>query len=132
MKIRLSNLLVSTAVALAGSAYAANVTGAGATFPQPIYAAWAEAYKATTGNEANYQGIGSSGGVKQISAGTVDFGASDEALKPEVLAEKALVQFPTVIGAVSTHQIPQGESPKNRTPTEIKKPPPRRSNIQPI
>lgn len=101
MKIALSTLLVSASIALASTAAnAANITGAGATFPQPVYAKWAEAYKAQSGNEVNYQGIGSSGGIKQIDAGTVDFGASDAALKPEELEKKGLIQFPTVIGAV--------------------------------
>lgn len=101
MKIALSTILVSASIALATStASATNITGAGATFPQPVYAKWAEDYKAQTGNEVNYQGIGSSGGIKQIDAGTVDFGASDAALKPEELEKKGLIQFPTVIGAV--------------------------------
>ncbi|MCP9761035.1 phosphate ABC transporter substrate-binding protein PstS, partial [Aquitalea sp. S1-19] len=75
-------------------------TGAGATFPYPLYAKWAEAYKAKTGNRVNYQSIGSGGGIKQIESKTVDFGASDMPLKPEELAKKGLVQFPTVIGGV--------------------------------
>jgi phosphate transport system substrate-binding protein len=80
------------------SAFAADITGAGATFPYPIYAKWASAYKAKTGNGLNYQSIGSGGGIKQIQAKTVDFGASDMPLKPEDLAKDDLVQFPTVIG----------------------------------
>lgn len=101
MKIALSTILLSASIALASAAASAeNITGAGATFPQPVYTKWAEQYKAATGNEVNYQGIGSSGGIKQIDAGTVDFGASDAALSPEKLQEKGLLQFPTVIGAV--------------------------------
>ncbi|HEY5896540.1 MAG TPA: phosphate ABC transporter substrate-binding protein PstS [Burkholderiales bacterium] len=76
----------------------ADITGAGATFPYPIYAKWADAYKKETGVGMNYQSIGSGGGIKQISAKTVDFGASDMPLKPEELDKAGLVQFPTVIG----------------------------------
>ena len=87
-------------LALAGTATAADLSGAGATFPAPIYAKWAEAYKAQTGNGLNYQAIGSGGGIKQIKAKTVDFGASDKPLKPEELNEAGLYQFPTVMGGV--------------------------------
>ncbi len=83
-----------------GVASAAELTGAGATFPFPIYAKWAEAYKASTGIGLNYQSIGSGGGIKQIKAKTVDFGASDMPLKPEELDKEGLVQFPAVIGGV--------------------------------
>lgn len=76
------------------------VTGAGASFPQPIYAQWAQDYNKATGNQVNYQSIGSSGGIKQIVAKTVDFGASDEPMKKEALDKDGLVQFPTVIGGV--------------------------------
>lgn len=101
MKTAITTALLSTAIALTSTViHAANITGAGATFPQPVYTKWAEAYKAATGNEVNYQGIGSSGGIKQIDAGTVDFGASDAALTPKQLKDKGLIQFPTVIGAV--------------------------------
>jgi len=87
--------------ALAGTgAHAADLSGAGATFPAPVYAKWAEAYKATTGIGLNYQAIGSGGGIKQIKAKTVDFGASDKPLKPEELNTAGLYQFPTVIGGV--------------------------------
>ena len=81
-------------------ALAADITGAGATFPYPIYAKWAEAYKAKTGVGINYQSIGSGGGIKQIKAKTVDFGASDMPLKPDELDKDGLLQFPTVIGGV--------------------------------
>jgi phosphate transport system substrate-binding protein len=81
-------------------AQAATISGAGATFPAPVYAKWAEAYKAETGNSLNYQAIGSGGGIKQINAKTVDFGASDKPLKPDDLAAGGLVMFPTVIGGV--------------------------------
>ncbi|WP_373699987.1 phosphate ABC transporter substrate-binding protein PstS [Neisseria dentiae] len=77
-----------------------NITGAGASFPQPVYVQWAQAFQAATGGKVNYQSIGSSGGVKQISAKTVQFGASDSPLKAEELEKQGLVQFPTVIGGV--------------------------------
>ncbi|MDE2118537.1 MAG: phosphate ABC transporter substrate-binding protein PstS, partial [Betaproteobacteria bacterium] len=73
---------------------------AGATFPYPIYAKWADAYKTQTGIGMNYQSIGSGGGIKQITAKTVDFGASDMPLKPEELDKNGLMQFPTVVGGV--------------------------------
>jgi len=84
--------------ALAAPAAAVEITGAGATFPYPIYAKWADAYKKETGAGLNYQSIGSGGGIKQITAKTVDFGASDMPLKPEELDRHGLLQFPTVIG----------------------------------
>lgn len=87
-------------LALASTAMAADISGAGATFPAPIYAKWAETYKAQTGVGLNYQAIGSGGGIKQIKAKTVDFGASDKPLKPEELAAAGLYQFPTVVGGV--------------------------------
>jgi phosphate transport system substrate-binding protein len=85
---------------VARSASAAEILGAGATFPFPIYAKWAEAYKQKTGVAMNYQSIGSGGGIKQIEAGTVDFGASDMPLKPDLLAKAGLTQFPMIIGGV--------------------------------
>src|SRR6266571_8835583 len=85
-------------VAASTSAFAADITGAGATFPYPIYAKWADAYKKETGVGLNYQSIGSGGGIKQIQAKTVTFGASDMPLKPEEVKKHGLVQFPTVIG----------------------------------
>jgi phosphate transport system substrate-binding protein len=93
-------LALAAALGAAGFADAANLSGAGATFPAPVYAKWAETYKAQTGNSLNYQAIGSGGGIKQINASTVDFGASDKPLKPDALAAGGLVQFPTVIGGV--------------------------------
>ena len=77
-----------------------SITGAGASFPQPIYAKWSDAYNKATGGQVNYQSIGSSGGIKQIVAKTVDFGASDAPMTPEELNEAGLIQFPTVIGGV--------------------------------
>ncbi|MEC5209694.1 phosphate transport system substrate-binding protein [Psychrobacter sp. PL15] len=77
-----------------------NITGAGASFPQPIYAKWSADYNGATGGQVNYQSIGSSGGIKQIVAGTVDFGASDAPMTPEELTKEGLIQFPMVIGGV--------------------------------
>jgi phosphate transport system substrate-binding protein len=81
-------------------ARAADITGAGATFPYPIYAKWAEAYKAKSGVGMNYQSIGSGGGIAQIKAKTVDFGASDMPLKQEDLQSAGLMQFPAIVGGV--------------------------------
>src|SRR6266436_638883 len=86
------------AAAASGPALAIDISGAGATFPYPIYAKWADAYKKETGNGMNYQSIGSGGGIKQIQSKTVTFGASDMPLKPAELAKSGLVQFPTVVG----------------------------------
>jgi phosphate transport system substrate-binding protein len=93
-------LLAASAVALIGMAQAADISGAGATFPYPIYSKWADAYKAKTGVGLNYQSIGSGGGIKQIKAKTVTFGASDMPLKPDELKAAGLVQFPMIIGGV--------------------------------
>ena len=81
-----------------GSAFAADITGAGATFPFPIYAKWAEAYKAATGTGLNYQSIGSSGGIRQIRAKTVAFGATDAPVPGAELDKDGMVQFPAIIG----------------------------------
>ena len=88
-------------LAFSASALAADITGAGATFPYAVYAKWAEAYQAATGNKVNYQAIGSSGGVKQIKARTVDFGGTDAPLKQSDLDAAKLVQFPSVMGGVT-------------------------------
>ncbi len=93
-------IALGAATMLAGAAHADAITGAGATFPNPIYSAWAKDYKAATGNELNYQSIGSGGGIKNIKAKTVDFGASDKPLLPNALNDAGLMQFPTVIGGV--------------------------------
>lgn len=85
---------------LTGAAHADDFLGAGATFPYPLYAKWAEAYKQKTGIGMNYQSIGSGGGIKQIEAKTVDFGASDMPLKPEDLDHAGLTQFPMIMGGV--------------------------------
>ena len=89
--------LLATAFAVA-AVQAADITGAGATFPYPIYAKWAEAYKKQTGVGLNYQSIGSSGGIRQINAGTVAFGATDAPVKGEDLDKRDQVQFPAIIG----------------------------------
>jgi phosphate transport system substrate-binding protein len=95
--------VIAASVLCAGVAMAAaaeTLSGAGATFPQPVYIKWAEAYKAATGIVINYQGIGSGGGIKQIEANTVNFGASDKPLHGADLAANGLYQFPTVIGGI--------------------------------
>lgn len=96
----MKKIIVMFLAVLAINATAADLTGAGATFPYPIYAKWAEAYKAATGIGLNYQSIGSGGGIRQIKARTVDFGASDMPLKPEELDREGLMQFPAIIGGV--------------------------------
>src|SRR6478752_6885033 len=98
--IRLAALATALSVAALAAHAADQVTGAGASFPAPIYSKWAEAYNKATGNQINYQSVGSGAGIKQINAKTVDFGASDMPLKDEDLAKKGQVQFPTVIGGV--------------------------------
>ena len=95
MKKFLSSLLIALTCV---SAQAADITGAGATFPYPIYAKWAEAYKRETGIGLNYQSIGSSGGIRQINNKTVTFGASDAPVKGEDLEKNGQVQFPAIIG----------------------------------
>ena len=99
-KFKLMSLSVAVAATLVTNAQAAELTGAGASFPAPIYAKWADAYQTATGNKVNYQSIGSGGGIKQIIAKTVDFGASDKPLTQAELDKDDLMQFPTVIGGV--------------------------------
>src|ERR1700675_3872791 len=93
-------LLCAVAATFSLAAQALDITGAGATFPYPIYAKWAEAYKAKTNIGMNYQSIGSGGGIKQMVAKTVDVGASDAPLQPAELEKNGLIQFPMVIGGV--------------------------------
>ncbi|MEG7997727.1 phosphate ABC transporter substrate-binding protein PstS [Klebsiella quasipneumoniae subsp. quasipneumoniae] len=101
MRTTVATVVAATLSMSAFSAFAAaSLTGAGATFPAPVYAKWADTYQKETGNKVNYQGIGSSGGVKQIIANTVDFGASDAPLADDKLTQEGLFQFPTVIGGV--------------------------------
>tara|TARA_R110000803_G_scaffold26694_3_gene62937 strand:- start:1182 stop:2057 length:876 start_codon:yes stop_codon:yes gene_type:complete len=96
----MNKLLAALVATLSITAYAQNVTGAGASFPAPVYFKWAEQYKTETGNAINYQSIGSSGGIKQIDAKTVDFGASDVARSQEELDKMGQIQFPMVMGGV--------------------------------
>jgi len=101
--VKFAATLTAAIAAVATSSLAAlalDISGAGATFPYPIYAKWADAYKKETGNGLNYQSIGSGGGIKQINAKTVTFGATDMPLKAEELTKGGLVQFPTVMGGV--------------------------------
>ncbi|NNM74676.1 phosphate ABC transporter substrate-binding protein PstS [Enterovirga aerilata] len=100
MKPRFFAAALGAAVMLSGTASAQEITGAGASFPFPVYAKWAEAYKAATGVTVNYQSIGSGGGIRQIKARTVDFGATDAPLKGADLDKDGLIQFPTVLGGV--------------------------------
>jgi phosphate transport system substrate-binding protein len=104
MKMSFSRTLLSLAMVstfgLGAAASAQEITGAGASFPAPIYAKWASDYNKATGVKVNYQSIGSGGGIKQIDSKTVDFGASDMPQTDEVLKSKGQVQFPTVIGGV--------------------------------
>src|SRR5476649_1711874 len=105
MKQMFKFIVVGASAAMAfssASVMAADMTGAGATFPYPIYAKWAESYKAATGNGLNYQSVGSGAGIKQIKAKTVEFGASDMPLKAEELDESGLTQFPAIMGGVVT------------------------------
>src|SRR5476651_490918 len=98
--VRRALIATAAVVLVASAAQAADISGAGATFPYPVYAKWADAYKKQTGVGLNYQSIGSGGGIKQIKAKTVTFGASDMPLKPEDLQASGLVQFPMIIGGV--------------------------------
>lgn len=94
------SIVTAVATLFGATAYAAEATGAGATFPQPIYAKWADGYAKTSGNKINYQGVGSGAGIKQIDAGTVNFGATDIPVKPEDLEKKGQVQFPMIVGGI--------------------------------
>ncbi|MCE3608285.1 phosphate ABC transporter substrate-binding protein PstS [Massilia sp. P8910] len=103
MKQLLASIVVGiSALAASTSALAVDMTGAGATFPYPVYAKWAESYKKATGNGLNYQSVGSGAGIKQIKAKTVDFGASDKPLGAEELETSGLMQFPAIMGGVVT------------------------------
>lgn len=95
-----SGLAAAALMGVVGVTSAQDVTGAGASFPAPVYAKWADAYNKATGARINYQSVGSGAGIRQIKAKTVDFGASDAPLKDEELAKEGLIQFPTVIGGV--------------------------------
>lgn len=93
-------LAIVASMFIASTAFAAEITGAGATFPFPIYAKWADAYKKSSGNTLNYQSIGSGAGMKQIDSKTVTFGATDIPVKPEDLDKKGQVQFPMIVGGI--------------------------------
>lgn len=93
-------VVAASALTLASAAHAADITGAGATFPYPIYAKWAEAYKKSTNVGLNYQSIGSSGGIRQIRAKTVAFGGTDAPLSGADLDKDGMVQFPAILGGV--------------------------------
>jgi phosphate transport system substrate-binding protein len=112
-KLAQGTLAAAMGLAFSVSALAADITGAGATFPYAVYTKWAEAYSTATGNKVNYQGIGSSGGVKQIKAKTVDFGGTDAPVSEADLDEAKLVQVPTVMGGVTiVMNVPGIESGK--------------------
>jgi phosphate transport system substrate-binding protein len=114
MKIKhmFKTMIAGAAAAMVmSSSFAADVTGAGATFPYPIYAKWAEMYKAATGTGMNYQSVGSGAGIKQIKARTVDFGASDMPLKAAELDEAGLMQFPAIMGGVVAVVNVEGVAP---------------------
>ena len=96
----IKTIVAAGLVAASTSAFAADITGAGATFPFPLYSKWADAYKKETGNGLNYQSIGSGAGIKQIQAKTVTFGASDMPLKPEQLEKDGMIQWPQAMGAL--------------------------------
>ena len=100
MTLARAALVAAAAICASPAANAADISGAGATFPYPIYAKWADTYKKETGNGLNYQSIGSGGGIKQIKAKTVTFGATDAPLKADELKEAGLVQWPMVMGAI--------------------------------
>ena len=100
IRIVRAGALAATTLAAAGAAQAADITGAGATFPYPIYSKWADAYKKETGTGLNYQSIGSGAGIKQIQAKTVVFGATDAPLKGDQLEKDGLVQWPQVMGSL--------------------------------
>jgi phosphate transport system substrate-binding protein len=98
--LRFRATAIAVAIVLTGNAFAADVTGAGASFIYPVMSKWSSDYSKATGKKVNYQSIGSGGGIAQIKAATVDFGSSDAPLKPDELAKFGLAQFPSVIGGV--------------------------------
>lgn len=112
-----ASFLALAALTVTSAAHAADISGAGATFPYPVYAKWAEAYKAQTNIGMNYQSIGSGGGIKQIKAKTVDFGASDAPMSGKDLDKYGLTQFPMVMGAIVPIVNLQGVKPGEMTLT---------------
>jgi phosphate transport system substrate-binding protein len=116
----LTGIIAASGIAFATSAHAVDITGAGASFPYPIYAKWAEAYNTKTGVKLNYQSIGSGGGIKQIKNKTVNFGASDKPLTAGDLSNSGLMQFPTVVGGVvPVYNIPGIANGKLRLNGEV-------------
>lgn len=116
MRFNAKVILLASAMALSVTAVrGADISGAGATFPYPIYSKWADAYKQQTGIGLNYQSIGSGGGIKQIKAKTVTFGASDMPLKQDELQQAGLVQFPMIIGGVVPVVNVKGVTPGQMT-----------------
>ncbi|MDR2452505.1 MAG: phosphate ABC transporter substrate-binding protein PstS [Candidatus Accumulibacter sp.] len=111
MKWLIAAACLATATTMTLAARAEDVTGAGASFPAPLYTRWAADYHKATTNRINYQSVGSSAGLKQIEVGTVDFGASDAPLSDSALAEKGLIQFPTVVGGIVAIVNIQGIAP---------------------
>src|SRR5258707_7022757 len=116
MPNRLVMMAAAAALSYAAVAAGTDIWGAGATFPYPIYAKWADAYKKLTGVGLNYQSIGSGGGIKQIKAKTVTFGASDMPLKPDDLKASGLIQFPMIIGGGVSGVEGQGTVPGPPSP----------------
>jgi ABC-type phosphate transport system substrate-binding protein len=120
-------LAALSVVVFAGVASAADISGAGATFPYPVYSKWADAYKTQTGVGLNYQSIGSGGGIRQIKAKTVTFGASDMPLEQKDLAQAGLVQFPMIIGGVvpvvnlpgRDHQVERSAHPEGQSEARV-------------
>src|SRR5215510_12401272 len=124
MRSTLRNIALGAAILLAatGAASAQSLTGAGATFPYPIYSKWFDLYHQKTGVEINYQSIGSGAGIQQVKAGTVDFGASDAALSNDRLKEmpRKVLHFPTVAGAVAmAYNLPGLKGTLQLTPDAI-------------
>src|SRR3569623_805012 len=102
---------LAVAATLSGTALAANISGAGSTLIYPVFAKWADTYKTKTGNGLNYQSIGSGGGIKQVEAKTVTFGAADKPLSDDELAKYGRVQFPMVMGGIVPSCNVQGVKP---------------------
>lgn len=109
--VLLRSLIAMATLAAAGTTFGQNLTGAGASFPAPVYSKWADAYNKATQHQVNYQSVGSGAGIKQIKSKTVDFGASDMPLTDEELSKDGLLQFPTVIGGVVPVVNIQGVKP---------------------
>lgn len=99
-------VVIGLSLGVMASSYAETITGAGASFPYPIYAKWASLYEKETGNKVNYQSIGSGGGQQQIIAKTIDFGASDDPMKAELLDQHKLLQFPAIKALNASLNLP--------------------------